>query len=119
MVLYDVRRRTDASGSVLHLSYSDGLSTLSVFAQDGRLDASQLTGWRSMTMGGPVYLHDDGLARRIAWTGGDRVYTVVTDAPPSTLATLVAAWPHKQPHRGFWGRIGHGLQRLGSWLDPF
>lgn len=119
MVLYDVRRAGSGEDTVLHLSYSDGLSTVSVFVQSGRLQTHSLTGWSRSTMGGPVYVHDFGLGRRVTWNGHGRVYTVVADAPPPAVASLVAWLPHGEHHRGFFGRLRHGLARLGSWLNPF
>jgi hypothetical protein len=46
------------------------------------------------------------------------VYTVIAAAPPTVVSSVVAAMPHDPP-RGFWGRIAHGLKRLGSWANPF
>jgi sigma-E factor negative regulatory protein RseB len=119
MILVDVRRQNTGTATVLHLSYTDGLSTISVFVQRGRLDTSQFDRWRRQQMGGHVYVHDDGLARHVTWSGHGRVYTVIADAPPRALATLVQSLPHGEKHRGLWGRIEHGLARLGSWLNPF
>ena len=119
MMLVDVRRQNAGAETVLHLSYTDGLSTVSVFVQPGRLETKQLGGWRREQMGGRVYVHDDGLARHVTWSGRGRVYTIVADASPRTLATLVMRLPHGEKHRSWWGRIVHGLERLGSWLDPF
>jgi sigma-E factor negative regulatory protein RseB len=119
MVLYDVRAQGAGQGLILHLSYSDGLSTVSVFVERGRLATHGLSGWAHATMGGPVYLRDFGLGRRVTWNGGGHVYTVVADAPPTSVAALVAWLPHGEHHRGFWGRLRHGLDRVGSWLNPF
>ena len=38
LALYQVRRVSTSTGTVLHLSYSDGLSTVSLFEQPGRVD---------------------------------------------------------------------------------
>jgi sigma-E factor negative regulatory protein RseB len=119
MVLYDARQQGDGDGRVVHLSYSDGLSTMSVFVQRGRLNTGSVARWSRQRMGGPVYVHDYGLGRRVTWTGGGHVYTVVADAPSTAVAAVVTALPHGEHHRGTWGRIKHGLQRLGSWLNPF
>ena len=119
MVLYDVRAQGAGTKQVLHLSYSDGLSTASVFVQRGRLAAQALGGWAKTTMGGAVYLHDYGLGRRVTWSGHGHVYTVVADAPPASVVAMVKSFPHGERHRGMWGRLRHGLARLGSWLNPF
>jgi sigma-E factor negative regulatory protein RseB len=119
MVLVDVRRQNAGKATVLHLSYTDGLSTVSVFVQRGRLETKEFGSWRKSKMGGRVFVHDDGLARHVTWSGHGRVYTVVADAPPKALSALVTRLPHGEKHRGVWGRFEHGLSRLGSWLDPF
>jgi sigma-E factor negative regulatory protein RseB len=119
MVLYDVRKQGLGENTVVHLSYSDGLSTVSVFVQNGRLATHSLSGWSRTKMGGTVYVHDYGLGRRVMWNGHGRVYTVVADAPPTAVAALVADLPHGEHHRGFFARLRHGLARLGSWLNPF
>jgi sigma-E factor negative regulatory protein RseB len=119
MVLVDVRRQNSGKATVLHMSYTDGLSTISVFVQRGRLDTKQFSHWRQARMGGRVFVHDDGLTRHVTWSGHGRVYTVVADAPPGALTALVTRLPHGEKHRGVWGRVEHGLARLGSWLDPF
>jgi sigma-E factor negative regulatory protein RseB len=119
MVLYDVRQEGAGDDVVVHLSYSDGLSTVSVFVQNGRLATHTLSGWSRSRMGGPVYVHDYGLGRRVTWNGHGRVYTVVADAPPGAVTALVAWLPHGEHHRGLFARLRHGLARLGSWLNPF
>jgi sigma-E factor negative regulatory protein RseB len=119
MVLYDVREQGSGAGTIVHLSYSDGLSTVSVFVQRGRLATKSLTGWSHARMGGPVYVHDAGLARNVTWNGRGHVYTVVADAPSSAVTALVAKLPHGEHHRGFWGRLKHGMGRVVSWFNPF
>jgi sigma-E factor negative regulatory protein RseB len=119
MVLYDARTTDTAGHHILHLSYSNGLSTLSLFVERGRLDANHLTGWQRMSMGGSVYVREDGLSERVVWGGGGMVYTVVGDAPLTDIASVVARLPHHEAHRGTMARLGHGLSRLGSWINPF
>jgi sigma-E factor negative regulatory protein RseB len=119
MVLYDVREQGTGAGRIVHLSYSDGLSTVSVFVQRGRLATKSVAKWTREKMGGAVYVHDYGLGRRVVWNGRGRVYTLVADAPITAVAAIVAVLPHGERHRGAWGRVKHGLQRVGSWLNPF
>ncbi|HEU0130187.1 MAG TPA: hypothetical protein VFQ85_04255, partial [Mycobacteriales bacterium] len=57
--------------------------------------------------------------RRVVWSGGGTVFTVVADAPAAALEDLVAALPHGDPGPGLGTRLGHGLARVGSWLNPF
>ncbi len=119
MVLYDVREQGSGDDRVVHLSYSDGLSTVSVFVQQGRLVTSAVSHWSRQDMGGRVYVHDYGLGRRVTWNGSGRVYTLVADAPSAAVAAVVGSFPHGEHHRGWWGRFKHGVHRVGSWLNPF
>lgn len=114
--LYDARQ-LDSSEPVVHLSYSDGLSVVSVFVQRGTLDARSMTGWHKATRGGrTVYLRDT-VQQRAMWASRGYVFTVLADAPPPVVDSAVAALPHGGT--GFWGRIGRGMDRLTSWVNPF
>lgn len=116
--LYDVRRLDDAAGPVLHLSYSDGLSTVSVFEQRGRLGPRALAGYAPQLCGGySVYAHNS-MDRTLTWAADGTVYTVVTDAPRDTVDALVPQLPHQQAADGLVARVDRGLHRLLSWLDP-
>lgn len=114
--LYDARQ-LDGEGPVVHLSYSDGLSVVSVFVQRGTLDASSVANWRKATRGGrTVYLRDT-VQQRAMWASRGYVFTVLADAPPPVVDNAVAALPHGDT--GFWGRLGRGMNRLTSWANPF
>jgi sigma-E factor negative regulatory protein RseB len=114
--LYDARQ-LDGGGPVVHLSYSDGLSVVSVFVQRGTLDASSVANWRKATRGGrTVYLRDT-VQQRAMWASRGYVFTVLADAPPPVVDNAVAALPHGDT--GFWGRLSRGMNRLTSWANPF
>lgn len=119
LVLYDSRSRMGDDGRVVHLSYSDGLSAVSLFAQHGRLDTDGLTGYARQVVDGSTVYVDQGLPVRAVWAGGDTVYTLVADAPMDTVRDVVAELPHTERDRGGLVRLGHGLARVGSWLNPF
>ena len=53
----------------------------------------------------------------MAWASGSMVFTVVGDADPSAVDSVVAALPHDPVDGG--SRTGRGIVRVGSWLDPF
>jgi MucB/RseB N-terminal domain len=114
--LYDARR-SNGDGSVVHLSYSDGLSVVSVFVQRGTLDAGSVADWRKATRGGRTVYLSDTVQQRAMWASGGYVFTVLADAPPPVVDSAVAALPHGEP--GFWGRLSRGLNRLTSWANPF
>jgi len=118
--LYDARMRTHEGQPVLHLSYSDGLSTLSVFAQHGRLGSAGMAGFRKQVMDRASVWVKASSPERLVWAGAGRVYTVLSDAAPATLRAAVTALPHDRVrHPGLLTRIGRGLARVGSWLNPF
>lgn len=114
--LFDARQ-SDGANPAVHLSYSDGLSVVSVFVQRGMLDASSVAGWRRATRGGrTVYLRDT-VQQRAMWASHGYVFTVLADAPPPVVDDAVAALPHGGV--GFWGRLRRGMDRLTAWANPF
>lgn len=118
LTLFEARQTATSSGKVVEQSYSDGLSVISVFVQRGELPAT-MPGWRRVAGHGDeaVYAVDPG-NRSLAWSADGYVYTVISDAPASTVAQAVRRLPHDTPP-GFWGRIGRGLHRIVSWANPF
>ncbi len=116
--LVDARRGQTASGGVVHLSYSDGLASLSVFEQAGRLDVDRLGGYRRVQVDGRDVYRQEGVPVRYVWSAHGRVFTVVADAPPRTVESAVAALPHGGDD-GAWNRLGRGMDRVGSWFNPF
>ena len=120
MALAGVTSLATTSGQVLDASYSDGLSVVSVFMQHGAL-SGKLAGWhKSRVAGLTVYetasgdLDEQGLT----WSADGMVFTVIADAPPGQVKEIVAELPHERAE-GFWPRVGRGLERIGSWFDPF
>ncbi|MGB8650316.1 MAG: sigma-E factor regulatory protein RseB domain-containing protein [Mycobacteriales bacterium] len=112
--LFEARMHEGGSGEVLQLSYSDGLSTLSLFVQPGvlpsGLSAGQPPGDRQ------------GSPERVVWSGAGRTWTLVSDAPQEVVDAAVAALPHEQPpaaHDGVLARAWRGMSRVGAWLNPF
>ena len=107
-----LRLRTDQTDDpeLVHLVYSDGLTTVSVIEQRGRLGSPPSGTTRDQTLGAWV---TDGMPSAASWTSGDVVLTAVTDGSRVTLAAAVAALPHeglRQPTtmervRAGWARI--------------
>jgi sigma-E factor negative regulatory protein RseB len=117
LVLFAANRSSTQSGEVVDLSYSDGLSILSLFVQQGVLPAT-MTGWRPVTMHGhAVYAADSG-DRGLTWSAGGFEFTLIADAPSATVSQAVAALPHGGAP-GFWQRLGRGFHRIVSWANPF
>jgi sigma-E factor negative regulatory protein RseB len=105
------------SGMVVDLAYSDGLSVISLFVQRGHLPA-RLNGWSEVALRGDHVYASGRDKRSVAWSARGFVYTLIADAPEQTLDQVVGALPH-HGGPGFFGRMGRGLGRLVSWLDPF
>ena len=88
-----VRIRSDRVGNpdTIHLVYSDGLSTVSVFQQRGELTAVPESSDWDDALGAHVRRGASGVA---TWQSGETVFTVVTDGSPGLLAKTVGSLPH-------------------------
>jgi sigma-E factor negative regulatory protein RseB len=117
MSLVGVSRNQSKSGVVVDASYSDGLSVVSVFMQRGQL-AGALPGWRAADVRGLAVYSSEPDHRSLAWSADGLVYTVISDAPPASVDLIVAQLPHDH-HEGLWQRVRRGLERIGSWFNPF
>jgi anti-sigma factor RsiW len=104
-------RRGDAGApKMVHLVYSDGVRTLSVFEQRGSLPKT-LPGWRRDPELG-AYVRP-GTPSFATWQSGEMAFTVVTSGPVALLEAAVAALPPEgtQPPttmervRAGWARI--------------
>ena len=105
--------------AAVQLVYSDGLYTLSVLEQPGRVDAASLDGAvRDERDGIPVYRWPGVEPERMVWNGDGHTFTAVTDAPADVLLGAVADLPH-DPAPSMPTRIKRGFARLGGWLWPF
>ncbi len=104
----------------LHLLYGDGLNTLSVFEQRGRLDRDVVAGGRPVTTpaGGTVWRWPGAEPRRLVWGGGDRTFTALSDAPLEEMLVVLDALPMDLA-AGVWDRILRGLGRMVSLLWPW
>lgn len=88
-----VRIRSDRAGNpgTVHLVYSDGLSTVSVFQQRGQLTAvPEGSDWDD-ALGANVRRGASAVA---TWQSGEMVFTVVTDGSTDLLAETVGSLPH-------------------------
>ena len=109
--------RLQGSHDVMHAAYSDGLSSVSIFEERGDLDTDALAGYRQITSDDSSVWVQQGLPTVVVWEADDTVYTMVTDAPESTTAELVASLPH-EPDQGDGNRLGRGLTKIGSSVVP-
>lgn len=118
-VLFDAWTQGEQGALVLHLSYSDGLSTTALFSQPGELGSTPPAGFAQRSVAGhPVWASSDG-PERMVWAGGDQVWTLVSDAPGDTVARQLAALPREElPRDGLRTRLGRGFSRLVGMLNP-
>lgn len=117
--LFHARVAAGPDGEVLHLGYSDGVTTASVFEQRGRLDTAAVEGWKRETVGGQPVWVQGSFPRRVVWSGGGTVFTVVADCSRAALEDVSRALPHGEPDPGLGERLESGLSRVGSWFNPF
>jgi negative regulator of sigma E activity/anti-sigma factor RsiW len=109
-----VRLRSDRAGNpdALHLIYSDGLTTVSVFEQRGQLTTSPPASQWDASLGAYVRRGASDVA---TWQSGDLVFTVVTDGTTGALADAVASLPHDDKAMPTTlGRIKAGWARILS-----
>jgi sigma-E factor negative regulatory protein RseB len=89
---FQLAGRYDEDHDTLHLFYSDGLFSVSVFEQEGDLDPAGLpAGAESRTVDGRdvrQYHTPGGVV--MVWQSGDVVYTTVSDAPVDQIDDVVA-----------------------------
>lgn len=112
--LYAAAQSQTEGGTVVQLSYSDGLSVVSLFVQRGTL-APKPAGWQQVSLPGhQVYVTGDS----IVWAGSGFVYTMLADAPPRVVSQVVAALPQNAAP-GVVGRFKRGLGRLAAVINPF
>jgi hypothetical protein len=103
---------------VLQLTYTDGIAVLSLFEQQGRLDAAPLSGWtRRQRAAGTVFV-DPGTPHRAVWSAGGSIYTLVGD-DAAAVDDAMAALPGPIPAPGVTSRLRRGVERFGSWVNPF
>jgi sigma-E factor negative regulatory protein RseB len=108
---------SDSAGRTIGMSYSDGLSVISLFVQRGELPGA-MAGWRHIAIGGHDAYAVDPDDQTIAWSGDGYVFTVLADAPSAMVDQAIAALPHGSPP-GFFTRLGRGFRRMASWANPF
>lgn len=113
-----LRIETMGRPGALHLTYSDGLSRMSVFEQRGSLADRSLRGFETMLLGGRLVHAREGMPTYVVWEDDGLVFTAVTDGPLDSVGAVVRNAPAWETERGFWARVGSGMARLGGWVTP-
>jgi len=108
---------------MLHLTYSDGLSLVSLFVQAGHLDETAASSGSPASMGGYDVQTATAPAggQQVFWSAQGWVFTVVSAEPDGAVATMVAALPHDPTDPAAADlpqRLGRGADRMLSWLNP-
>jgi len=119
-VLVDARRSdradsgsgTDTGTGVLHLTYTDGLSSLSLFVQHGRLAPGALAGYRTVTWDGIPVRIADGWPVRAVWESDATVVTLIGDASTDEIQAVVQALPRPAGPSGALARLRHDVTEL-------
>lgn len=103
----------EAGVPTLHLLYGDGLYTLSVFQQQGRLRPAARDGATQMTTpdGGAVWRWSGSEPRRVVWVGAGVTFTALADTPLDELVEALTGLP-VDPAPSILDRLGRGLSRL-------
>jgi anti-sigma factor RsiW len=89
--LVQIRSDQPRNPQAVHLVYSDGLSTVSVFEQRGRLNAVPAGSQWDPALEAHVRRGASDVA---TWQSGEMVFTVVTDGSAGLLAEAVGSLPH-------------------------
>jgi hypothetical protein len=108
-----------ATTPAVHLLYGDGLYTLSLFQQQGRLAsvARREAVALSTAHGGTVWRWPGSEPRHVVWTGDELTFTALTDAPADELLAAIDRLPN-DPSTSILHRLARGFQRVGRWLAP-
>jgi negative regulator of sigma E activity len=111
-------RKDGKTGDAVQLSFSDGVFSMSLFVQRGQLAPSALDGFHRTTMGRATVYTRDGLYRHAVWSGGGYVFTAVGDLHADGVRRAVLSLPHQVPDGSVLARLGRGIDRVGSWVNP-
>jgi hypothetical protein len=114
--LQRVSAQFTGADDAISLSYSDGLSRLNLFEQNGVLDPSALDGFQSQTMAGSQVWVREGSPTIVTWDDDGTVFTIVSDAGRERIAQAVGDLPTGAYHRDLGDRVGDGLNRMSAWI---
>ncbi len=114
LALTRLRADAPAEPEVVHMVYTDGLSTVSVFERRGALAGPPTGSQWDPTL---AAYRTDAMLNTATWQSGGVVFTVATDGPTAARDAVVAALPHRAPStrstmariRAGWGRLLTGL----------
>ena len=119
---YELVMALDVPGAhvpTLHLIYADGMYSLSVFQQQGRMKQTATAGASELRTpsGGAVWRWPGSEPRRIVWSGEGATFTALADTPTDELLEAIAGLP-TDPPPSILGRLDRGLARVARWISP-
>jgi sigma-E factor negative regulatory protein RseB len=117
MRLFGASEAHGATGPVIDMSYSDGLSIISLFVQRGVLPPV-MRGWVRVAIDGHHAFTSDPDDRTISWSGSGFVFTMIADAPATTVDQAVESLAGNHAP-GFWTRMDRGIGRLVTLVKLF
>lgn len=95
----------------VHLTYTDGLSTVSVFEQRGRRPHHRATKWDPSIHA----YRKDSAANVATWQSGGTAFTVITDGSAALRNRVIAALPHRGvSHRSPIERVSAGWSKIAD-----
>src|SRR5699024_7640845 len=103
---------------IIALTYTDGVSTLSVYEQRGALDDEALREFVPTHVAGSTVWVRPGAPLVATWDDDGVVYTVVTDADRERLLQAVRDLPRTPRSDGALSRIRGGIERLTGLATP-
>ena len=120
MITYDAVVSGTGAGAVLHVAYTDGIQSMSLFEQRGRLveDKALLRGWRRTRVDGVRVWRSGGYPHRAMWGAGNHVYTLVTECPQQSVEQMIRSLPRGESSDGLAPRVRRGAVRVASWVNP-
>ncbi|WP_208322278.1 zf-HC2 domain-containing protein [Mumia sp. ZJ430] len=107
-----------AGDKAIALTYTDGVSTLTVYEQNGALDDSATAGFQHRNVAGTSVWVRPGTPSVATWDSQGIVFTVVTDGPVDRLREAFDHLPQQPRRDGALDRVRTGLARLTSWVTP-
>lgn len=103
---------------VVTLTYTNGVSTLTLFEQSGSLDRAPRDDFESASIGGAQVWIRPGTPTIAMWDESGVVYTVVTNASRERLEQAIVELPQSVQEKGHVARVGRGLERLTRSSNP-
>jgi len=105
----------DRTSDIVSVTYTDGMSRLSLYEQPGRLDPASLADFEEQHLANTRVWVREGVPKVVTWDQGGIVFTIVSDADTARIARAVADLPAGSGDSSPLERIGGGLDRMTSW----